>query len=82
MRCEESWEHHFSKQVAEIEESNKQMKVVIESGKRYVSIRRGKYSIEFTTMINGFQKTGMPVDIELLQMMQTAINNFLDKEDV
>lgn len=37
--------------------------------------------IDFLTMRNGFQWSGMPVDDELLRMMKDAIIEYFDKKN-
>lgn len=47
--------------------------------KKGVVIREDKYGIEVLTMRNGYQWSGMPMDEELLDMLQEAIAEFKAK---
>ncbi len=51
-------------------------KIEKRSGKKAVELREDKYGIELTTMRNGFQWTGMPLDAELIDMLEQAIAEF------
>ena len=46
------------------------------SGKKGVVIREDKYGIEVLTMRNGYQWSGMPMDAELIDMLEQAIVEF------
>ena len=46
------------------------------SGKKGVVIREDKYGIEVLTMSNGYQWSGMPMDAELIDMLEQAIVEF------
>ena len=46
------------------------------SGKKGVVIREDKYGIEVLTMRNGYQWSGMPMDAELIDMLEQAIIEF------
>ena len=46
------------------------------SGKKGVTIREDKYGIEVLTMRNGYQWSGMPMDDELIDMLEAAISEF------
>ena len=58
--------------------AERRMKMEIEkrNGKRGVVIREDKYGIEVLTMRNGFQWSGMPMDAELIDMLEQAIVEF------
>ena len=46
------------------------------NGKKGVVIREDKYGIEVLTMRNGYQWSGMPMDAELIDMLEQAIVEF------
>lgn len=46
------------------------------NGKKGVVIREDKYGVEVLTMRNGYQWSGMPMDEELIDMLQAAISEF------
>lgn len=52
------------------------MEIEKRNGKRGVVIREDKYGIEVLTMRNGFQWSGMPMDAELIDMLEQAIVEF------
>lgn len=49
-------------------------------GQNMVSIETGKFEINVSTMINGFQSTGFPANKALLLMLRDAINEFIEKD--
>lgn len=53
-----------------------EMKIEKLSGKKGVIIRDDKYGIEVLTMRNGYQWSGMPMDDELIDMLEAAISEF------
>ena len=52
------------------------MEIEKRNGKRGVVIREDKYGIEVLTMRNGFQWSGMPMNAELIDMLEQAIVEF------
>lgn len=46
------------------------------NGKKGVVIREDKWGVEVLTMRNGYQWSGMPMDAELIDMLQEAIAEF------
>ena len=46
------------------------------NGKKGVVIREDKLGVEVLTMRNGYQWSGMPMDAELIDMLQEAIAEF------
>lgn len=52
------------------------MEIEKRNGKRGVVIREDKYGIEVLTMRNGYQWSGMPMDAELIDMLEQAIVEF------
>ena len=52
------------------------MEIEKRNGKRGIVIREDKYGIEVLTMRNGFQWSGMPMDAELIDMLEQAIVEF------
>jgi hypothetical protein len=52
------------------------MSIEKRSGKKGVVIREDKYGIDVLTTRNGYQWSSMPMDDELLDMLQEAITEF------
>lgn len=46
------------------------------NGKKGVVIREDRWGVEVLTMRNGYQWSGMPMDEELIDMLQEAIAEF------
>ncbi len=48
--------------------------ILVEHGKKKVKLVKDEYGLYLTTMINGFQWHSIPVDYEILGMIEEVIN--------
>ncbi len=53
-----------------------------ENGKKKVKLTNEGFGLDLYTMRNGYQWTGMGVDIELLRMLKDVITEYLESEEI